>query len=317
MAEQVTTRILDKLYATMEAALQPVCNYKKLKDMATALDEQSLRLDLEWLLHRQGDLETRMELTHVSDAGAAAHPDLVSVYISYIRPVMEYGAPVWHSGLSNSLGNKIEKVQRRAVRIIMGASFTSYSTACAQLGLPTLYARRHELTALRVRLTSLEGSMRKIQFKRSRCKNCGTSNYCVFVCVSGKAAEATTTCKTAAKKGTSRGPTLPGKGLRKQQLLDPDENLLPNVPVGTGGPKVYGKKDYEIVSPECGELRILRYNSGRHDLMSMIFGRQITAVKAKVKYKFRLPAGPNAESSKEGAGVPGAVTKMRIKGRTY
>ncbi|KAI8496262.1 hypothetical protein Bbelb_261030 [Branchiostoma belcheri] len=73
--------------------------------------------------------------------------DLVSVYISYIRPVMEYGAPVWHSGLSNSLSNKIEKVQRRALRIILGASFTSYSTACAQLGLPTLYARRHELTA--------------------------------------------------------------------------------------------------------------------------------------------------------------------------
>ncbi|KAI8507887.1 hypothetical protein Bbelb_141270 [Branchiostoma belcheri] len=72
--------------------------------------------------------------------------DLVSVYISYIRPVMEYGAPVWHSGLSNSLSNKIEKVQRRALRIILGASFTSYSTACAQLGLPTLYARRHELT---------------------------------------------------------------------------------------------------------------------------------------------------------------------------
>ncbi|KAI8498114.1 hypothetical protein Bbelb_240590 [Branchiostoma belcheri] len=52
--------------------------------------------------------------------------DLVSVYISYIRPVMEYGAPVWHSGLSNSLSNKIEKVQRRALRIILGASFTSY-----------------------------------------------------------------------------------------------------------------------------------------------------------------------------------------------
>ncbi|KAI8510994.1 WD repeat-containing protein 19 [Branchiostoma belcheri] len=51
------------------------------------------------------------------------------------------------------------------------------------------------------------------------------------------------------------------------------------------------KKDYEIVSPECGELRILRYNSGRHDSTSMIFGRQITAVKAKVKYKFWLRGG--------------------------
>ncbi|KAI8506460.1 Multidrug resistance-associated protein 4 [Branchiostoma belcheri] len=47
-------------------------------------------------------------------------------------------------------------------------------------------------------------------------------------------------------------------------------------------------KDYEIVSPECGELRILRYNSGRHDSTSMIFGREINAVEAEVKYKFRL-----------------------------
>ncbi|KAI8502624.1 hypothetical protein Bbelb_193260 [Branchiostoma belcheri] len=62
MAEQVTSRFLDKLYATMEeAALQPVCNYQKLTDMATAWNVQSLRLDLEWLLHRQGQLETRME----------------------------------------------------------------------------------------------------------------------------------------------------------------------------------------------------------------------------------------------------------------
>ncbi|KAI8489170.1 hypothetical protein Bbelb_331550 [Branchiostoma belcheri] len=50
-------------------------------------------------------------------------------------------------------------------------------------------------------------------------------------------------------------------------------------------------KDYEIVSPECGELRILRYNSGRHDSTSMIFGRHITAVKAEVKYKFWLRGG--------------------------
>ncbi|KAI8483478.1 Guanylate-binding protein 6 [Branchiostoma belcheri] len=51
------------------------------------------------------------------------------------------------------------------------------------------------------------------------------------------------------------------------------------------------QKDYEIVSPECGELRILQYNSGRHDSTSMIFGRHITAVEAKVKYKFQLRGG--------------------------
>ncbi|KAI8507103.1 hypothetical protein Bbelb_155420, partial [Branchiostoma belcheri] len=60
--------------------------------------------------------------------------------------------------------------------------------------------------------------------------------------------------------------------------------------IGTSRQSGY-QKDYEIVSPECGELRILQYNSGRHDSTSMIFGRHITAVEAEVKYKFRLRGG--------------------------
>ncbi|KAI8497997.1 hypothetical protein Bbelb_239410 [Branchiostoma belcheri] len=72
-----------------------------------------------------------------------------------------------------------------------------------------------------------------------------------------------------------------------------EEDSLPGGarPVGGRRDEPTPKKDYEIVSPECGELRILRYNSGRHDSTSMIFGRQITAVEAKVKYKFRLRGG--------------------------
>ncbi|CAH1233208.1 REST [Branchiostoma lanceolatum] len=69
-----------------------------------------------------------------------------TIYITYIRPVIDYAAPVWQSGLPASLSNKIEKVQRRALRIILGADFTSYSKACERLDLPTLQTRRQELT---------------------------------------------------------------------------------------------------------------------------------------------------------------------------
>ncbi|KAI8500437.1 hypothetical protein Bbelb_220030 [Branchiostoma belcheri] len=72
--------------------------------------------------------------------------DLVTVYVSYIRPVLEYAAPVWHSGLTTELSNKIEKIQRRAVRIIMGTKYTSYTEGCSYLGLPTLQSRRLLLT---------------------------------------------------------------------------------------------------------------------------------------------------------------------------
>ncbi|XP_035660325.1 polycystic kidney disease protein 1-like 2 [Branchiostoma floridae] len=71
--------------------------------------------------------------------------DLVTVYVTYIRPVLEYCAPVWHSGLTTALSDRIEKVQRRAVRIILGQSYTSYTDACSDLGLPSLQARRLEL----------------------------------------------------------------------------------------------------------------------------------------------------------------------------
>ncbi|CAH1233373.1 Hypp706 [Branchiostoma lanceolatum] len=60
---------------------------------------------------------------------ATDKPDLVTVYVTYVRPVLEYAATIWHSGLTTTLSNRIEKVQRRAVRIIRGADYTSYTDA--------------------------------------------------------------------------------------------------------------------------------------------------------------------------------------------
>ncbi|XP_019617826.1 PREDICTED: carbohydrate sulfotransferase 10-like [Branchiostoma belcheri] len=72
--------------------------------------------------------------------------DLLTVYTSYIRPILEYAAPVWHSGLPYKLSDGIEKVQRRALRVILGSEYTSYAAACSHLGLPTLSSRRRTLT---------------------------------------------------------------------------------------------------------------------------------------------------------------------------
>ncbi|KAI8482781.1 hypothetical protein Bbelb_394430 [Branchiostoma belcheri] len=72
--------------------------------------------------------------------------DLVTVYTCYIRPVLEYAAPVWHPGLTTKLCRRIENVQRRALRVILGADFISYSKACVQLNLPSLKTRREKLT---------------------------------------------------------------------------------------------------------------------------------------------------------------------------
>jgi len=43
-------------------------------------------------------------------------------YIAVIRPVMEYAAPVWHTGLTAELTESLESVQKRALRIIFGGN---------------------------------------------------------------------------------------------------------------------------------------------------------------------------------------------------
>jgi len=44
--------------------------------------------------------------------------DIVYIYCSVIRSVLEYACPVWHPGLTSKLSKDIECVQKRCLRII-------------------------------------------------------------------------------------------------------------------------------------------------------------------------------------------------------
>ena len=69
--------------------------------------------------------------------------DLRLVYCSFIRPVVEYACPVWHSSLPLFLSDQVEHIQRRAVKII--CPYLSYSESLEELELPTLVERRESL----------------------------------------------------------------------------------------------------------------------------------------------------------------------------
>ena len=43
---------------------------------------------------------------------------LISFYITFIRPTLEYAAPVWHPGLPQHLSNQLETAQRLCLRSI-------------------------------------------------------------------------------------------------------------------------------------------------------------------------------------------------------
>ena len=63
---------------------------------------------------------------------------LLDFYLKEIRSILEYGVPVWHSGLSRILSNKIERVQKICVSIILcnnTEKHISYIVGCTLLGI--------------------------------------------------------------------------------------------------------------------------------------------------------------------------------------
>ena len=66
--------------------------------------------------------------------------DLVTVYLSVVRPVLEYACPVWHTNLQQYLSDNIESIQKRALKCIFRGS--SYNEILCNVGLQTLKDRR-------------------------------------------------------------------------------------------------------------------------------------------------------------------------------
>ena len=56
---------------------------------------------------------------------------------SQVRGNLEYCSTVWHSGLTESDTKDIERVQKAAVRIIMGNKYQGYDKALKLLKLDT------------------------------------------------------------------------------------------------------------------------------------------------------------------------------------
>ena len=63
-----------------------------------------------WLIRKLKLLDLDMEL-------------ILDFYLKEIRSLLEYGAPVWHSGLTRKMSEKIERVQKLCVRALTGPIF--------------------------------------------------------------------------------------------------------------------------------------------------------------------------------------------------
>ena len=103
-----------------------------------------IRSDLSWCSHVKYMITKASRRIFVVTAMVRSgmnRTNLLIVYSSLVRSVLEYASPVWHCGLSQtqSQGNK-KKVQRRCFKIIF--PYLSYREALIDSGYELLSARR-------------------------------------------------------------------------------------------------------------------------------------------------------------------------------
>ena len=82
----------------------------------------------------------RLYMMYQLKRAGISQSDLVTVYLSVVRPVQEYACPVWHTNLQQYPSDNIETIQKRALRCIFRGA--SYAEILSNVGLQTLKDRR-------------------------------------------------------------------------------------------------------------------------------------------------------------------------------
>ena len=88
--------------------------------------------------------------------------ELKNIYFLFVRSVLEQSATVWHSSLTQENKEDLERVQKSAIRIIMGEEFQGYQKSLDKLDIETLDARRETLCLNFALKTSKNPKMKKM-----------------------------------------------------------------------------------------------------------------------------------------------------------
>ena len=104
--------------------------------------------DLKWDLNTKNlvrKANMRMQLLRKVASFGASIEDLKEIYILFIRSILEQSAVVWSSSLTIHNKNDLERIQKSAVRIILGNEYKDYKSSLTRLDIQTLEERRNNL----------------------------------------------------------------------------------------------------------------------------------------------------------------------------
>ena len=103
--------------------------------------------DLKWNMHVEmiyRKVAARLYFLRQLKRAKVPANDLLCFYTTCIRPVAEYACPVFHTALPQYLSDQLERLQKRALRII-STNDLSYKQALEVFNIHTLYDRRETI----------------------------------------------------------------------------------------------------------------------------------------------------------------------------
>ena len=104
-----------------------------------------IQADLKWDVHVAkiiSKASSRLYILRRLKHHGLPYSDLLTVYLSIVRPLMEYATPVWAGGITKKQEEDIERIQKRACQIILGKEYTGYTDARDRLHLITLITEK-------------------------------------------------------------------------------------------------------------------------------------------------------------------------------
>ena len=87
----------------------------------------------------------RMELLRKVASFTNSIRELRNIYILYVRSILEQSCVVWHSSLTEENKQDLERVQKCAVKIMLGTRYKDYDNALVHVDLENLSERRKNL----------------------------------------------------------------------------------------------------------------------------------------------------------------------------
>ena len=107
-----------------------------------------IRSDCKWTSNTKyitNKAKTRLWFLRRLKLLGASQATLVDIYKSFLRSAVEIAVPVWAGAITNDENHKIERVQKNAVKLIIGNSYRNYTEALKKLNLDTLQKRRDKI----------------------------------------------------------------------------------------------------------------------------------------------------------------------------